>query len=104
MRKVAMLTENQLANIAQWQAKAWKLGVGGTLIALAGGIASAFLSSDAAKVFEPFIMAYILWFGLCAGSLACVMLHHLAGGAWSFMASGCGCQPKISHIARKPST
>ena len=85
MRKVAMLTENQLANIARWQAKAWKLGVGGTLIALVGGIATAMYQGDMAKVFEPFIMSYILWFGLCVGSLSCVMLHHLAGGAWSFM-------------------
>jgi hypothetical protein len=86
MRKVAMLTENQLNLIGQWQKKAWKLGLGGTAIALVGGIASTLFSSgDTAKIFEPFIMSYILWFGLCAGCLAAVMLHHLAGGAWSFM-------------------
>lgn len=80
-----MLTENQLNNIGQWQSKAWKLGVGGTAIAVAGGVASAMLNGDLAKVFEPLILSWVLWFGLCAGGLACVMLHHLAGGAWSFM-------------------
>lgn len=80
-----MLTENQLALIGPIQKKAWKLGIGGTVIALAGGIATALFSGDFGRAFQPFIMAYILWFGLCAGGLAVVMLHHLAGGAWSFM-------------------
>jgi len=85
-----MLTENQLTKITAIQKTAWKLFIGGTLIALIGSVVNGFLQSgDAsfsmAKVFEPFIMSYMLWFGLAVGSLACVMLHHLAGGAWSFM-------------------
>ena len=80
-----MLTENQLTQIGQWQKKAWKLGVGGSAVALAGGIVMAVATSDLSRVFQPFMMSYILWFGLAAGSLAAVMLHHLAGGAWSFM-------------------
>ena len=80
-----MLTENQLALVGRWQKKAWTLGLGGTAIALVGGIANAILHHDLARAFEPFLMSYILWFGLCIGCLSVVMLHHLAGGAWSFM-------------------
>jgi len=80
-----MLTENQLTQIGQWQKKAWKLGVGGCVLGLVGGIVIAVASGDFARVFQPFVMAYILWFGLSVGSLAAVMLHHLCGGAWSFM-------------------
>lgn len=80
-----MLTENQLTQIGQWQKKAWKVGVGGCALALAGGVASALTNGDISRIFQPFAMSYILWFGLAAGSVAAVMLHHLAGGAWSFM-------------------
>lgn len=80
-----MLTENQLAQVGQWQKKAWTLGLGGTVVALVGGIVWSIFDGDNARVFQPFLMSWILWFGLSAGCLSCVMLHHLAGGAWSFM-------------------
>lgn len=80
-----MLTENQLTQIGQWQKKAWKLGIGGIILAVAGGVAIALKEGDLSRLFQPFVMSYILWFGVAAGSLAAVMLHHLAGGAWSFM-------------------
>ncbi len=36
------------------------------------------------QFFEGYLMAYFFVFGLSIGSLALVMIHHLAGGRWSF--------------------
>jgi hypothetical protein len=37
------------------------------------------------QFFQSYLMAYIFWFGLTLGSLALLMIHHLAGFRWSFV-------------------
>src|SRR2546429_1820120 len=57
------------------------LGVGGMALALAfaGAIARP------AQFFRSYLLAYVFWIGLPLGSMALLMLHHLAGGYWGFV-------------------
>lgn len=82
---MSMLTDNQTQKIGRVQRQALVVGVGASGIALAGGIAWAMLGGGVEKAFQPFIVGFLLWFGLGVSSLALIMLHHLCGGAWSFM-------------------
>lgn len=36
------------------------------------------------QFFQGYLIAFLFWFGLSLGSLAVLMIHHLAGGGWSF--------------------
>src|SRR5439155_24996855 len=57
------------------------LGVGGMALALAfaGAIAKP------AQFFRAYLLAYVFWIGFPLGSMALLMLHHLAGGYWGFV-------------------
>ena len=57
------------------------LVVGGIALALAfaGGIARP------AQFFRSYLLAYVFWIGFPLGSMALLMLHHLAGGYWGFV-------------------
>src|SRR5690242_6401345 len=57
------------------------LGVGGVALALV--IAWAF--ARPAQFFRSYLLAYIFWIGFPLGSMALLMLHHLAGGYWGFV-------------------
>jgi hypothetical protein len=35
--------------------------------------------------FSAYLIAYLFWFGVTAGSLALLMLHHTVGGGWGFV-------------------
>jgi hypothetical protein len=35
--------------------------------------------------FQAYLFGYILWFGIAMGSLVLIFIHHLTGGAWSFV-------------------
>jgi hypothetical protein len=35
--------------------------------------------------FPSYLSAYLLWFGITAGSLGLLMLHHVVGGGWGFV-------------------
>jgi hypothetical protein len=35
--------------------------------------------------FQGYLFGYILWFGIAMGSLVLIFIHHLTGGAWSFV-------------------
>jgi hypothetical protein len=34
------------------------------------------------QFFRSYLVAYLFWFGIALGSLAILMIHHVAGGAW----------------------
>ena len=57
------------------------LGVGGMALALAfaGAIARP------AQFFRSYLLAYVFWIAFPLGSMALLMLHHLAGGYWGFV-------------------
>ncbi|MBI2434923.1 MAG: hypothetical protein HYV26_18875 [Candidatus Hydrogenedentes bacterium] len=82
-----MLSENLIHKIDRLRARALLAGGAGVAATLAGGALWALTDDDAGieKVFQPFLVAYIITVGLSVGCLAGVMLHHLCGGAWSFM-------------------
>src|SRR5947208_14462087 len=48
-------------------------------LALAWGIAKP------AQFFRAYLLAYVFWIGFPLGSMALLMLHHLAGGYWGFV-------------------
>ena len=79
-----MLTENQLKKVSALQSRAIVVGAVGCIIALFGGYAVGGGMDGLEKVFQPFLIAFILCFGLGVCGLAVVMLHHLCGGAWSY--------------------
>jgi hypothetical protein len=37
------------------------------------------------QFFRSYLVAYLFWSGICLGSLALLMLHHLTGGAWGLL-------------------
>jgi hypothetical protein len=74
-----MLTDAQLAKINTIQGKA--------LVVAAGGFAVTFLLGlFSGAVFQGLLIGYLLVFGLGISGLGLVMLHHLCGGSWSFVA------------------
>lgn len=80
-----MLSDHALQKLNQLQTKALLAGIGGVAIALVGSLISAIAGGGIDKVFQPFLITFIFTVGLSVGCLAAVMLHHLCGGAWSFM-------------------
>lgn len=74
-----MLTDAQLAKIKTVQGKALAVAAGGFAVALLFGLFSGAL-------FQGLLIGYLLVFGLGISGLALVMLHHLCGGSWSFVA------------------
>lgn len=54
------------------------LGVGVAALTLAG-IGGVF---SPAQFFHSYLLAFLFWFGIALGSMAILMIHHIAGGAW----------------------
>ena len=54
--------------------------VGGALAFLMGG---GLVSRE--TFFSAYLIAYLFWFGVTAGSLGLLMLHHVVGGGWGFV-------------------
>ena len=84
--QTTMLTDNQLRQVNALQTKALLVGVVCTVVALIGAIVYSLGEGVGLRgLFQPFMVAYVWVLGLGLGGLALVMLHHLCGGAWSFM-------------------
>ena len=56
----------------------WLLG-GALALLMGGGLVSP------ATFFSAYLIAYLFWFGVTAGSLGLLMLHHVVGGGWGFV-------------------
>jgi hypothetical protein len=59
-------------------------------IALAAGVVAIGLCAglgfaNPAQFFRSYLVAYLLWSGVAFGSLAALMIHHLAGGGWGYL-------------------
>jgi len=83
-----MLSETLVDKINSLQTKALIIGILGVLVTLAGTIilmVTGWRAGSVDTLFQPFIVAYVLVLGMGVGCLAALMLHHLCGGAWSFM-------------------
>lgn len=76
-----MLTNEKLLSISKLQRKALLVGLVGCVVALVGGL----LTGGPDRIFQTFLIGYLQWFGLSVGCMACVVLHHLCGGGWSFL-------------------
>lgn len=73
-------TERQPLQLNRIQMTALVVG----LIGLAVTIAGAFISQD--QFFRAYLLGYVFWIQIALGSFALVMLHHLVGGRWGFVA------------------
>ena len=62
--------------LARWQRPALIVGV----VALALCVVGALRWPQ--DFFRSYLIAFMLWFGIGLGSLALLMIHHVAGGAW----------------------
>ena len=51
-------------------------GVAGAAALTAGGV------TDHAQFFQSYLLGFLYWLGIGAGSLAILMIYHLTGGAW----------------------
>ena len=74
-----MLTDAQLEKIKSLQGKALLVAAGGFAVTIVLGLFSG-------AVFQGLLIGYLLVFGLGISGLGLVMLHHLCGGSWSFVA------------------
>ncbi|HUI25415.1 MAG TPA: hypothetical protein VL403_04965 [Candidatus Kryptonia bacterium] len=54
------------------------LGIGVPSLALAG--LGGFFNPE--QFFRSYLVAFLFWFGIALGSMAILMIHHIAGGAW----------------------
>lgn len=82
-----MLSEQLEQKVDGLRAKALLVGVVATALALAGGLVASFTGTDAGleRALQPFVIAFMFVLGFSVSGLSVVMLHHLCGGAWSFM-------------------
>jgi hypothetical protein len=58
----------------------WSLIIGG--IGLVISLVGAFVSRE--QFFQSYLFGYLFWISIALGCFAATMLHHVAGGAWSF--------------------
>jgi hypothetical protein len=74
---------NQGEPIREWldrvQQRSLYVGMGVLGLCLAG----AFVARE--QFFRSYLVAFLLWAGVALGSMALLMLHHLAGGRWGFV-------------------
>jgi hypothetical protein len=59
-----------------------RLLLGGLAVLAAGAV---FALVDRQQVLRSYLLGYLFWLGIAVGSLAVLMLHHLAGGYWGFV-------------------
>jgi len=62
--------------IVRLQRNALIAGVAGLVLTAVGF----FLSPD--QFFRSYLLGFMYWFGIALGSMAILMIHHIAGGAW----------------------
>jgi len=66
-------------DVARWQTRALVVGAVATVACLAGAFA------NPQQFFRSYLIAWLLWLGVCLGSLLLLMIHHLSGGGWGLM-------------------
>jgi len=65
-----------VSGLAPLRRAALLAGVAGGVGLIAGGLA------DHTQFFQSYLLAFLYWLGIGAGSLAILMIYHLTGGAW----------------------
>jgi len=63
-------------------------GIVGLVVWAIGGVLALLMPGgfvSLATFFSSYLIAYLFWFGVTAGSLALLMLHHVVGGGWGFI-------------------
>lgn len=81
MSQIELTTENQPMAGPQLT----RIQIVGVVMAIVGGAATFFSVESTQQFFHSYLMAYFFWFGLGLGSLAWLMIHHLAGARWGFI-------------------
>jgi len=66
----------RLSPPASWRARCAAAAVAGALACALGA------ASNSEQFFQSYLCAYMFWFGLGAGSLGLLLLHHVVGGQW----------------------
>jgi hypothetical protein len=77
-----MKTESQnllQVDLSEFQKKIFWIGVASALLSILLG------TFNLTDFFRSYLLGYLFWLGISLGSLAVLMLHHLAGGEWSFV-------------------
>ena len=75
---MATITDQVRSNMAFVQKFSFGIGVLGL------GISGLLLGFNRKEFFESYLIAYIYFFAIGSGSLALLMIQHVAGGAWGF--------------------
>lgn len=78
-----MNTETTLP--AAWERARGPLLIAGPACLAVGLVLSVVFGKAAEGFFQAYLYAFIVWFGLALGSFALLMIHHMTGGAWSFV-------------------
>ncbi|GAB4424816.1 MAG: hypothetical protein Kow0031_04050 [Anaerolineae bacterium] len=53
------------------------------VVGLVGSLGGAFLSPS--NFFQSYLLGYVFWLHIALGHMAILLIHHLAGGRWSFV-------------------
>ncbi|MDX6693277.1 MAG: hypothetical protein QOF02_880 [Blastocatellia bacterium] len=69
----------------RYQQRALIVGVVFAVLTIAGIFLPPETGGGAAQFFRSYLLAFVFWVGICAGSLALLMLQHLTGGAWGMV-------------------
>jgi hypothetical protein len=72
------MTTGTADTLQRLERPAWIVGSIGILASLVG----AAIATE--QFFRSYLLAYLFWFAIAAGSLPLVMIHHLVGGRWGF--------------------
>lgn len=56
------------------------VGMAGVVVTLIGAF------TNTGQFYQSYLQAFLLWSGIALGSLGILMIHHLVGGGWGFMA------------------
>jgi hypothetical protein len=70
------MTEASIGRLRRISGVSW-IVAGAGIVALVAG-----LLADRTQFFHAYLFGWFFWFGLSAGSLGILLLHHLLGGAW----------------------
>ena len=75
---MATISDHVRTNMALVQKLSFIVGVLGL------GVSAVMLGFERREFFSSYLIAYIYFFAIGAGSLALLMIQHVAGGAWGF--------------------
>ena len=84
-----MNTSDLQAQLGRFRKPAMVAGVVGLAVWLLGGVLG--LASGEGgmfslhRFFAAYVVAFLFWFGVTAGSLSLLMVHHVTGGGWGFI-------------------